>query len=219
MSLLPAEKLVSMAATVGLVVVIGVAGFAGFRLAQAQLAAEVYRDRLVELSGQYDQLADRHNEAVRRTAVTELVVADGDLSVHVRTAEGLLKAVPTGLDPRREIYVDYVVVDGRVWIRRVFDDATPPERGVLIDASLGEIDWDAPGVAYGKAVYRRLGVGRWVVTVTGGGALGLTRLSDDEPVELAPPPRVRDYEQVEAELADRLREVSTADVVRRLIGW
>ncbi|MEX0655508.1 MAG: hypothetical protein WD534_06050 [Phycisphaeraceae bacterium] len=218
MRLFPFERLLNVAATVGLVAVLGVAGYAGFRLAQAQLAAEVYRHRLTELSSQYEQLRGQYNEAVRRTAVTELVVEDGALSVHIRTAEGLLKTIPTELDPRREVYVDYVVVDGRLWIRRVFDDTTPPTRGVVIDPSLGQVDWDAPNVSHGKAVYRRLEEGRWIVTVTGGGALGLTPVEGDEPVELAPPPAVRDYEQVEAEVRDRLDEVSTGDVVRQLLG-
>ncbi|MEX0741888.1 MAG: hypothetical protein WD079_03765, partial [Phycisphaeraceae bacterium] len=205
-------------ATVGLVAVLGIASYAGFRLAQAQVAADVYRHRLTELSRHYDQLRGQYNEAVRRTVVTELVVDAGELSVHIRTAEGLLKTIPTGLDPQREVYVDYVVVDGRLWIRRVFDDATPPANGVVIDPSMGTVDWDAPNVSHGKAVYRRLNEGRWIVTVTGSGALGLTPVEGDEPVELAPPTTVRDYEQVQAELEDRLSDISTAEVVRRLFG-
>ncbi|MFA9476909.1 hypothetical protein ACERK3_01250 [Phycisphaerales bacterium AB-hyl4] len=212
------DRLVSLAATAGLVTVLGVAGWAGFRLTQAHLKAEVYQHRLVELSHQYEQLRGQYNEAVRRTAVTELVVADGEVTVHIRTAEGLLKTVPTGLDPQQEIYVDYLVLDGRLWIRRVFDDRTPPRSGVVIDTELSEIDWDSPRVAHGQAVYRQLDEGRWVVTVTGSGALGLTRIEADDVVELAPPPQVRDYQQVETEVSDRLREISTGDVVRQLFA-
>lgn len=209
-------RLVSLATTAGLLVVLGVAGWAGFRLTQAHLRAEVYAHRLKELSQQYEQLRGQYNEAVRRTAVTELVVADGELTVHVRTAEGVLKTVPTELDPSQELYVDYLVLDGRLWIRRVFDDRTPPARGVVIDPELSSIDWDSPRVAHGQAVYRRLDEGRWVVTVTGSGALGLTRVADEAEVELSSPPAVRDYEQIEAEVADRLEAISTGDVVRQL---
>lgn len=216
MRMLAMDRLVSFAATAGLLVVLGVAGWAGFRLTQAHLKAEVYQHRLVELGQQYEQLRSQYNDAVRRTAVTELVVEDGALTVHVRTAEGLLKTVPTGLDPKQEVYVDYLVLDGRLWIRRVFDDRTPPGRGVVIDPELSNIDWDSPRVAHGQAIYRRLSEGRWVVTVTGSGALGLMRVADDAPVELAAPPSVRDFEQIETEVSDRLDAISTGDVIRQL---
>ena len=124
--------------------------------------------------------------------MTELVVEDGKLAVAIRDAGGAIRTIETPFDPSREIYVDFVVLDGRLWIRRVFDDRTPPEQGVLIDPALAQIDWSEEQAAYGKATYRALAPGRWVVSVTGDGSLGLTRAARGRaPAELAPPPPVR----------------------------
>ena len=144
----------------------------GYRLLRAQVAASVYRERLEEVARAYDALRSRYNEAVRRTAVTELVVRDGRLSVRVRNAAGLIREIPTPYDPSGEIYVDFVALDGRLYIRRVFDARTPPSEGLTIDGSLAQIDWDAPGADHGKAIYRRLGEGRWVISATGNGRSG-----------------------------------------------
>ena len=65
--------------------------------------------------------------------------------------------IPTALGPAAEIYVDYVVRDGRLWIRRVFDSETPPATAVVVDPALADIEWSAEGEAYGKAAYRALG--------------------------------------------------------------
>ena len=70
--------------------------------------------------------------------------------------------------------------------------------------------------AVGKAVYRRLHDGRWIVTVSGDGSLGLAHLDPGEPEpELAPPPPVKSYEQVEAELGARIERIGPAQVLRR----
>lgn len=62
----------------------------------------------------------------------------------------------------------------------------------MIDPVLERINWQAPGLAVGKAVYRRLDEGRWVVTVTGDGSLGLARQDEPDPASpLSPPPRSR----------------------------
>ena len=74
-----------------LLLLLGVSAFASFRLLEASLAAEVYRGRLAELAADYESLLGQYNEAVRRTAVTELRVEDGALTVVIRTAEGDLK--------------------------------------------------------------------------------------------------------------------------------
>lgn len=211
------DRILSRAASVALVVVLAVAGVAAYRFARSQVEAEVYRERLGELSQGYEQLRRTYNQAVRRTAVTELLVEDGELCVVIRTAEGVQKTIPTPFDPSREVYVDYIVRDGRLWVRRVFDDRTAPGEALLIDPSLGEVDWDAPGTAFGKAAYRRLSEGRWIVSVTGDGSLGLTKVGPEDRVELTPPPAVRDYEQVEAQVQDRLRGVGAGEVVRRLV--
>jgi hypothetical protein len=148
--------------------------------------------------------------------VTELVVEDGRLSVAIRDAGGSIRSIETPFDPSREIYVDFVVLEGRLWIRRVFDDRTPPEQGVLVDPALAEIDWSAEAADHGKAAYRALGPGRWVVSVTGDGSLGLTRAREDAPAELAPPPALRSYEPVESEIDDGLGELGAAEVLRAL---
>ncbi len=180
-----------------LILLVAAAGFAAFRLLEASLASDVYRQRLAEMSADYEALRGQYNQAVRRTAVTELLVEDGTLTVVIRTAEGELQSLASPFDPSREIYVDYVVLNGRLWIRRLFDDATAPEQGMVIDPRFIDVDWDSQGESHGKAAYRSLGPGRWVVDVTGDGSLGLTRRKGDEASDLAPPPEVRRYQPVE----------------------
>lgn len=207
-----------MVTSLSLAVLAGGAGLLGYRALQADAAAAVYRDRLLDLASEYESLRSTFNEAVRRTAVTELLVQDGRLSVRVRSAEGVLREVETPYDPSGEIYADYVVVDGRLWIRRVFDANTPPKDGIVIEPSVAHVDWEGEGVQVGKAVYRALGEGRWVVTVTGDGSLGLRRAGDADELPLVSTPEVRDYEE-EARRADEyVRSIGPGDVWRRLVG-
>ena len=70
--------------------------------------------------------------------------------------------------------------------------------------------------AYGKAIYRQLTEGRWVVSVTGDGSLGLAMA--DEPVSLSAPPEVRDYHEADDEVEQKLDEIGVAEVVSRLFG-
>lgn len=203
-------------ATVGMAAVLGLAALAGYRLIRSDMTVEVYRERLAEATRAHGRLADRFNEVVKRTAVTELVVAQGRMSVVVRNATGVVCTISTPYDPAGEIYVDYVVAEGRLWIRRVYDADTPPSKGQVIDPQLADFDWDQNHDAVGKAVYRRLHDGRWIVTVSGDGSLGLAHLDPGEPEpELAPPPPVKSYEQVEAELGDRIERIGPAQVLRR----
>ena len=213
-----AQRLVNRLVTVLVVLLVGLGGMAGYRMTKSQMAAQVYRQRLQKLSENYETLRTTYNEAVRRTAVTELVIKADQLSVHVRTADGEARKIETPFDPDQAVYVDYVVKDGRLWIRRVFDEYTPPGKGVLIDPKLGAIDWDAQSVEHGKAVYRRLSEGRWVVTVTGDGSLGLEKRDADAPAELSPPPKVRDYEQMQQQLQKQIDEVSATDVMHYWLG-
>jgi len=200
-----------------LIVILGFAGLAGYRLVQMGVEAQVYRERLAAVASDYEELRGRFNEAVRRTAVTELVVDHGALSVVIRNAAGEVQRFETPYDPTREIYVDYVVLDGRLWIRRVFDGVTPPERGMLIDPGLAEIDWSADPEGHGKAAYRSLGEGRWVVSVTGDGSLGLARVEGDARPELVSPPPVRDYDPIETEVGDVLRDAGVLETARALV--
>jgi hypothetical protein len=185
---------------------------------QAAIAAGVYRSRLADLSGRYEAAVAAYNEAVRRTAVTELVVADGKLSVAVRTAEGVRQTFATPFDPDQEIYVDYVVLDGRLWIRRVFDARTSPEKALVIDPDIAHIDWAESPEGYGKAVYRQLSAGRWIVSVSGNGALGLERSRSGAETKLTPPPVVKEYSEIQADIDADLGRVGAVDVMRWLLS-
>ena len=201
--------------------VIAAAGVAGlFGLTQMRTTAErdVYRDRLRSLTGDFQQLRDQYNAAVRQTAVTELLVEDGRLSVQVRNIEGSLATVETPYDPSGEIYVDYAVLDGRIWIRRVFDMLTPPSQATVIDPRLASIDWNDPRAQMGQAVYRSFSEGRWVVTVSGNGGLGLRRAEHDEAVALSSPPPILGFDEIEAEAADAGDRVTVGDMLQRLLG-
>ena len=214
---------------------VGLIGVAGMRLARADAAERVYRARLESLATEYEGLRESYNRAVRRTAVTELVVEDGSVTALVRSAHGTIARIPTGADPSREIYVDFALLDGRVWIRRVFDSGTRPEDATVIDPRLAAIDWDgrepAAGVgagvrpdgstramAVGQAVYRTLGEGRWVVRVSGDGALGLERVPPDAVVPLAEAPAVWSFDEVEREVRDRLDRVTWRDALGAMFG-
>jgi len=209
------------AASAVLVLVFAFVAWAGYRLLCAGLEVDVYRERLVELERDFEELRDHYNQAVRKTAVTELVVEDGKVRVSIQTAAGELETLDTPFDPSQEIYLDYVVIDGRLWIRRIFDQATAPEQGLVIDPRLADLRWDSDGATVGKAAYRRLAEGRWIVTVTGDGSLGLARRGE-APVVLTPAPRIRDYAPVQVEVEAALRTLGAQELmvalVRRLSG-
>ena len=204
-------KLLRRAGQLGLVVLLAVVGLGSYALLRFQLSDEILRHRLELLADDYETLREQYEAVIARTAVTELRVADGQLSVVVRNAAGELREIPTPYDPTHEIYVDYAIVDGRLFVRRVFAEDVPPREGVLVDPALLAIDWDEARAQHGKAAYRTLGEGRWVVTVTGGGALGLAPAPDD-PVELSPPPTLRRFEPVEDRVDERLAAVRPAEV-------
>lgn len=205
-------------ATAGAIVVAsGVAGLFGYQLLRANIVEDVYRDRLRELAGEYHQLRSTYNEAVKRTAVTELVVEGGGLSVRVRTAAGVERVIETPFDPSGEIYVDYVVLDGRVWMRRVFDAHTPPSRGVLVDPELASVDWEREGARFGKAVYRSLSEGRWVISVSGDGSLGIVK-GGPEPAPLAAAPEVGEFEEMHEDLESRVSRIGAGEVFSRMFG-
>lgn len=195
-----------------------VGGYLVMSRARADLRADIYRDRLQEVAQDYTDLVEQFNSAVAQTAVTELVVKDGDMSVRVRSRRGVETVVPTPFDPAREIYVDYVVIGGRLWIRRVFDDRTPPIDGVVIDPELVDIDWDQPDAQVGKAVYRALGEGVWQVSVTGQGALGLVRVDESRRRPLIEAPPVLEFDTIEAKVREEAERVSFGDLLRKAFG-
>ncbi len=184
---------------------------------RARLSAEAYALRLEALCADYEVLRQDYNRAIARTAVTELQVRDNRVSVLVRTADGAIREVPTACRADREVYVDYVVLGGRLWIRRVFDAGTAPEAGTLIDPALAGVPWEADAATVGKAVYRRLQEGRWVVTVTGNGALGLEAAASDAEVALVAAPAVADFTAVEAQLRAAQAGLSWRDVLRAAV--
>jgi len=196
--------------------VVVAAGLFGYSLLRADLAADVYLDRLQNLAVDYEDLRGTFNEAISRTAVTELVVEEGELSVRVRNAAGVVDELATPYDPSGEIYVDFVVVDGRLLIRRLFDEHTRPADAMLIDAALVDVDWDAPGVQVGKAVYRSLGEGLWVITVTANGSLDLVKSEYSSADSLVTSPPVRDYEAIEEDARTEIDKIGPGDVVRRV---
>lgn len=202
-------------------VILGGGTYFGYRALRNDIAADVYRERLEALAQEYETLRTTYNAAVRKTAVTELLVDAGTLSVVIKDAKGQVTTIPTHLDPTSEIYVDYVVINGRLLIRRVFDSFTPPMSAVVLDDKLADVDWDDPDASHGKAVYRHLEEGRWVVNVSGNGSLGLLRTGDvdaTEPTDLTPAPPVRDYEQMLSEVEAEIEDISVGEVWGRVVG-
>jgi hypothetical protein len=209
------SRLVNIAA---LTLVTGLGGLFGYRFFRAELTADVYRRRLEEAAADYSKLASSYNDAVRRTAVTELLVKNGKLSVRIRGIDSLLQEIATPFDPRGEIYIDYVVIDNRLWIRRVFDSRTAPSDGMVIDPRFIDVDWDAADAKHGKAVYRTLDEGRWIVTVTGDGSLGLAKADDRDPVAVERAPALRDYQQVVEQTTKQADAIGPSDIWRWIRG-
>jgi hypothetical protein len=205
--------------TAGFLVLLGGAAALGYRLAANRIATDIYRDRLRVLSSEYEGLRTQYNEAVRRTAVTELFIEDGKLFVSIPMPDGHRQTIETPFDPAQEIYCGYVNIDGRLWIRQMYDRRTAPQQGLKLDTRLEFIDWDAPGVKDGHAVYRPLsGAKRWMVTVTGDGAMALVPVEGEAPLPLTYAPQVRDYEQIEKQIGSEISEIGPGDVWRKLVG-
>ncbi|MEM7625615.1 MAG: hypothetical protein AAF333_08305 [Planctomycetota bacterium] len=193
------------------------AGLLGYQVARDRVAADVYLERYTELNEDHNELIDQYNQAVTRTAVTELLVDDGQVSVNVRTADGQLETHPVNANPTHPIYVDYVVKDGRLLIRRVFDSKSAPDDAGVIDSKLLKIDWSDPAVRHGQAIYRQLTDGRWIVTVSGDGSLSLAKVEADVDVELLPAPQVAEFDPIN-EINQDIDRITPADVFRRLFG-
>jgi len=185
----------------------------GLKIAKAQAINQVYQDRIRDLSTDYESLAAQYNQAVRQTAVTELVVKDRKITVEIRTIEGEQETIQTPCDADKEIYVDFALIAGRLWIRRVFDADTPPSQATIINPKLANIDWDSEGALVGQAVYRQLDEGRWVVNAAGDGALALTKVPDDQIVNLSPPPSIKSYEEVQSQVDEELDSITWRDVL------
>ena len=192
---------------------VAITAVVGLKIAKAETANQVYRDRLSDLSTDYKSLAAQYNQAVRQTAVTELIVKDRKITVEIRTIEGEQETIETPCNADKEIYVDFALIAGRLWIRRVFDADTPPSQATIINPKLANVDWDSEGALVGQAVYRQLDEGRWIVNAAGDGALALTRVDDDQIINLSPPPTVKAYEEVQSQVDEELEKITWRDVL------
>jgi len=195
-----------------------VVAMVGLRFAKADAANAVYKSRLQDLSSEYETLRTHYNSAVRQTAVTELVVRDRSVTVQVRTIEGTVETIETDANADKEIYVDFALIEGRLWIRRVFDADTPPSKATLINPKLAHVDWNKENALVGQAVYRQLGEGRWVVNTSGDGALALTQVPEDQIVNLAPPPEIGDFDEIQSEVSEEIDKVTWRDVFAAVLG-
>ena len=69
----------------------------------------------------------------------------------------------------------------------------------------------------GQAAYRQLSDGRWIITVSGDGALALGKVGDEVQVELIRAPEVSEFDPVAEAKAD-VDRIGPLEVVRRLFG-
>ena len=195
---------------------LGIASLLGYQWAKATVAQDIYRDRLTSLQSDYQQLAEQYNQAITPRPVTELLVEDGTVCVVVRRGDGELVRVPTTFNAwEDELFVDYALVDGRLLIRRVFDEHTAArsEQAVVIDPELVEVDWEDPTIPFGKAIYRsRMADGRWIISVTGDGSLGLKQIAEDSQITLAKQPEIKKFEPVDERADEAVEQIGVGDV-------
>lgn len=183
----------------------------GFMWVREEVTNRIYQEKLDQLAADYVALTTHYNDAVRRSAITELEVTADSLNVLIRTTDGQVQRIHTPYDPNREIYVDFLVGNGRIWIRRVFDDQTPPSEATLIDPVWDEVDWERPDLSYGKAIYRSLKPGLWSIQVSGSGALTLEPVSYSLAERLKTSPEVRSYEEIQISLEEEIKHISLKD--------
>lgn len=193
------------------------ATLAGYQWAKASVAQDIYRDRLTSLQAEYQQLAEQYNQAITPRPVTELLVENQKVCVLVRKGDGELIRVPTPFNGwENDVYVDYVLADGRLLIRRVFEikNGQDTSKPVQVDADLVDVKW-GDAVPFGKAIYRsKMADGRWVVSVTGDGSLTLKRVGDTEPIELATQPRIEKFDPVDERADEAVDRIGVGDVWR-----
>ena len=191
------------------------ATLAGYQWAKASVAQDIYRDRLTSLQADYQQLAEQYNQAITPRPVTELLVENQKVCVLVRKGDGELVRVPTPFNGwENDVYVDYVLADGRLLIRRVFEikNGQDTSKPVQVDADLVDVQW-GDSVPFGKAIYRsKMADGRWVVSVTGDGSLTLKRVGDNEPIELATQPKIKKFDPIDERADEAVDRIGVGDV-------
>lgn len=210
-------------------IVLGVALLLGYQWAKSNTTQDIYRERLIglendfnqlntdynvltdqynNLANQFNALADQYNEAIVPRPVTELFVEDGKVCLAVRLGDGRVIRKQTDFDVQaNQVYVDYVVVDQRLLIRRAFEfnktTAVPPDKVVYIDEELLDIDWDIDTIPYGKALScSKLVDGRYIISVAGNGSLDLKKVADEAEVELEAEPIIKQYAPVSKRVED-----------------
>lgn len=198
-----------------LLAVVAAAGVAGLKLTRAQMAEDIYRDRLTGLAADYAKLRDQYERALSQSVVTELEIKDGQLTVSYRRGDGEVVHVPTSLDTSKEIFVDFYVAGNRVGIRRIFDSSMAPDQALVLDEPWNLLAADAPPTTFGRAVYRRLDEGRWSVTMTGNGSLGLEQLPAGHRPALVPPPPLITPEAPVLASEQEIDQITVSDMV----GW
>ncbi|MBC2595331.1 hypothetical protein H5P28_13770 [Ruficoccus amylovorans] len=198
-----------------LLAVTGAVGVAGLKLTRAQMAEDIYRDRLTGLASDYARLRDQYERALSQSVVTELDIRNGKLTVRYQRGDGQVAEIPTPLDTTKEIFVDFYVAGNRVGIRRVFDSSMPPDQALVLDEPWDIMANDAPPTTFGRAVYRRLGEGRWSVTMTGNGSLGLDQVPAGQRSNLAPPPPQITPEAPVMASEQAIEEITVTD----MFGW
>lgn len=191
----------------------------GFLWVKEEVTSRIYREKLAALAGDYASLAEQYNYAVQESAVTELDVDEESVTVVIRTLEGEIKRIETPYNPEKEIFVDYLVGDGRIWIRRIFDQATPPSEALVIDPVWENVDWASNELSYGKAVYRALEPGIWSIQVNGSGALSLEPVAASRIESLIPSPEIRSYEEIQLNLDKEVKEIGASDLWNYLLSF
>ena len=184
----------------------------GFFWLKEEVTSRIYRNKLEVLAGEYAALADQYNHAVRQSAITELEVTADKVTVLIRTIDGEVKRIPTPFNPKKEIFVDYLIGNGRIWIRRIFDQATPPEQALVVDPLWDLVDWKKAGLNYGKIIYRSLEPGLWSIQVSGNGALTLEPVATSTMASLVASPEIRSYEEIQLELDQSVKDIQLKDM-------
>jgi hypothetical protein len=206
---------------VAFILLTGLAVWLAYRYAQAMFAEDLYRQRISALVKDYESLRSSFNAAVKKTAVTELLVNDdGSICVVFVNMDGSEVVQPTKFRMGSEVFVDFVVIDGRLFLRRVFDENTKPSEALVINPELQKVEWQSGKIAGGSAPYTQINkTGRWVVNVNGTGALEIRHTDEKAPrTPLVATPAVKDFSTVDKELDAQLEQITAADVLKSIFG-
>ncbi len=186
----------------------------GFFWLREEVTSRIYRQKLETLAGEYAALAEQYNYAVRQSAITELEVTESSITVLIRTIDGQVRRVPTPYLPDREIFIDYLVGQGRIWIRRIFDQQTAPEDALVIDPIWEVVDWQDASLQYGKVIYRSLSPGIWSIQVSGNGSLSLEEVEASRPEALAADLQLRSFEEIRLSMDEEAKSITLQDMWR-----